>query len=70
MTGYKNTDEFRAQGGSGTFKLTDDFCDPDGRNVRDITFTPSDLRLPDMGICRVYSNRQDAGRILTALQTV
>jgi len=71
MTGYKNTAEFRARGGTGTYKLTEDFEDRpySGKFVRDINFTPNDSRLPDMAICRVFSSREDAVIILTALRT-
>jgi hypothetical protein len=71
MTGYKNTEEFRAQGGRGTFKLTGDFevVPYSGQFVRDINMTPSDRRLPDMAICRIFSNREDAEKILRALQS-
>ena len=60
---------------NGTYKLTADFSlshytDPphDGRVVRDINLTPSDKHLPDVAICRVYSSRTDAEKILAALQ--
>jgi hypothetical protein len=52
------------------YKLTDDFeADVGGvrRVVRDINFTPSDRRLPDVGICRVFSNRRHAEIIFNAL---
>ena len=70
MSGYKNTEEFVAQGGSGIYKLTEDFEDVaySKKYVRDINFTPSDRRLPDLAICRIYSSREDAGKILHALQ--
>ena len=57
---------------SGSYKLTDDFVDNFGvvpRTVRDINFTPNDSRLPDLGICRIFSNRRDAEIILTALRS-
>ncbi len=68
--GYKTTAEFRAKGGDGTFKLTNDFeFHPySGIYVRDINFTPSDPRLPNQGICRVFSSRADAEKILAILQ--
>ena len=67
---YKTTQEFVAQGGSGIYKLTDDFEVEaySKKYVRDINFTPDDRRLPDMAICRIYSNRADAKKILRALQ--
>ena len=59
----------------GTYKLTADFqlshwTDPllRGRVVRDINFTPSDSRLPDVAVCRIYTNRGDAEKLLAALQ--
>ena len=69
-TGYKNTSEFRARGGHGVFKLTLDFeaVPFSGIKVRDINFTPDDRRLPDLAICRVFSTRQDAEKILLALR--
>jgi hypothetical protein len=57
---------------SGSYKLTDDFVDNFGlvpRTVRDINFTPNDSRLPDLGICRIFSNRRDAEIIITALRS-
>lgn len=60
---------------NGPYKLTSDFAlshhtDPlhDGRIVRDINYTPADTRLPDVPICRVFSSRTDAEKILAALQ--
>ncbi len=69
MNGYKTTEEFRSQGGTGTYKLTNDFeIVPYSRNfVRDINFTPSDRRLPDQAICRVFSSREDAEKIFRFL---
>ncbi len=56
---------------TGTYKLTGDFEEPgkiySGKFVRDINFTPTDHRLPDIAICRVYSSREDAEIILRAL---
>lgn len=57
---------------TGLYKLTDDFVDNFGlapRTVRDINFTPDDARLPDLGICRIFSSRRDAEIILTALSS-
>ena len=58
---------------TGTYKLTADFTTPHSidlvpRLVRDINFTPADTRLPDVTICRVYSSRADAEKILAAMQ--
>ena len=56
---------------TGTYKLTNDFEASDypwdASMVRDINFTPADKRLPDVAICRIYSNRLDAEIILMAL---
>jgi len=54
----------------GIYKLTQDFelVPYSGRFVRDINFTPDDRRLPDIAICRVFSNREDAEKILAALK--
>lgn len=54
----------------GIFKLTNDFeiIPYSGAFVRDINLTPTDTRLPDVAVCRVFSNRDDAERILNALQ--
>lgn len=54
---------------SGTYKLTDDFevVPYSGKFVRDINLTPADRRLPDVGVCRVFTNRADAETILAAL---
>jgi len=55
---------------AGSYKLTADFDDPlygERRVARDINFTPNDQRLPDLGICRIYSSRRDAEIILRAL---
>lgn len=70
--GYKTTAEFRAQGGKGTLKLTKDFEAVPYSNVfvRDINLTPSDGRLPDQAICRVFSSRADAEKILEILREV
>lgn len=61
---------------NGTYKLTGDFAlshhtDPlhDGRIVRDINLTPDDRRLPDVAVCRIFTNRADAEKILRALQS-
>jgi len=69
MTGYRTTQEYVARGGTGIHKLTEDFEVEaySGDFVRDINFTPSDKRMPDMAICRIYSTRADAEVILTAL---
>jgi hypothetical protein len=56
---------------AGVYRLTPDYIDKTGlapRVVRDIIFTPDDLRLPDEGICRIFSNRRDAEIILAALK--
>lgn len=60
----------------GTYTLADDFAlshytDPlhEGRVVRDINFTPNDQRLPDVAVCRIFTNRADAETILLALQS-
>jgi hypothetical protein len=59
---------------NGTYKLTGDFAlshhtNPmhDGRIVRDINLTPNDRRLPDVAVCRIFTNRADAEKILAAL---
>lgn len=61
-------------GNSGTYKLTGDFAlshhtDPmlGGRIVRDINLTPTDERLPAVAVCRIFTNRADAEKILAAL---
>ena len=61
---------------NGKFKLTDDFAlshhtDPlhNGRVVRDINFTPADKRLPDVAVCRIFSSREDAEKILVSMQS-
>jgi len=60
---------------NGIYKLTADFTlskytDPmhEGRMVRDINFTPDDERQPDVAICRIFSDREDAETILAALR--
>ena len=70
MSAYRTTEEFRAQSGNGFFKLTNDFeTEPySGKYVRDINFTPDDLRMPNLAICRIFSTREDAETILRALQ--
>ncbi|OGC77188.1 hypothetical protein A2619_01125 [candidate division WWE3 bacterium RIFOXYD1_FULL_39_9] len=59
---------------NGTYKLTDDFEELgknySGKFVRDINFTPEDRRFPDIAICRIYSSREDAEKIIKALQNV
>ena len=59
---------------NGTYRLTKDFAtsvhaDPlhSGRIVRDIELTPNDRRLPDVAVCRIFTNRADAEKILAAL---
>lgn len=57
---------------NGTYKLSNDYMtsrytDITPRLVREIVFHPSDERLPCVGICRVYSSRADAEKILVAL---
>lgn len=54
---------------NGKYKLTDDFelVAYSGQYVRDINLTPADTRLPDVAICRVFSSREDAETILSAL---
>jgi hypothetical protein len=61
---------------SGTYKLTADFALSHhtapmrgGCVVRDINMAPNDSRLPDVAICRVFSSRDDAEKILAALQS-
>lgn len=57
---------------NGTYKLTNDFNINPGwpqKIVRDINFQPSDSRLPDIAICRVFSSRDDAVLILESLRT-
>lgn len=51
------------------YKLTEDFeiVAYSGKYVRDINLTPSDRRLPDVAICRIFSNRRDAELILKTL---
>ncbi len=51
----------------GTYKLTEDFTDTASRTVRDINLTPKDKRLPDIAVCRIYTNREDAKITLAAL---
>mgnify|MGYP001609998679 FL=1 len=58
---------------NGIYKLTVDFdtsayTDLAPRTVRDINFTPAATRLPDVAICRIFSDRVDAEKILAALQ--
>ena len=55
---------------NGTYKLTEDFevVPYSGKFVRDINLTPADQRLPDVAICRVFSSRDDAVLLLSALQ--
>ena len=54
----------------GYYKLTGDFEEVpySGKYVRDINFTPANRNLPDIGICRIYSSREDAEKMLGALQ--
>ena len=54
----------------GIYKLTGDFevVPYSGKFVRDINLTPDDRRLPDIAICRVFSSREDAEKILSTLQ--
>jgi hypothetical protein len=55
----------------GTYKITGDFrVESYGHTsvVRDINFTPSDRSLPDVGICRIFTTREDAVIILNALE--
>ncbi len=69
MQGYKTTEEYREQGGQGRYLLTNDFrLNGYGEIVRDINFRPTDGRLPDQAICRIFSARADAERILAALE--
>jgi len=55
---------------TGIYKLTGDFeaVAYSGEFVRDINLTPDDRRLPDVAICRIFSSRADAEKILNALQ--
>jgi hypothetical protein len=55
---------------NGIYKLTEDFqvVQFSGKYVRDINFTPDDRRLPDIAVCRIFTNRQDAEIILQALR--
>ena len=67
---YKNTQEFRKQGGTGKFRLSDDYTQRHSlveRIEREIVFVPDDRRLPDETICIVLSNRADAERICSFL---
>jgi len=54
---------------SGTYKITGDFevVPYSGKLVRDINLTPTDKRLPDIAVCRVFTSRADAEIILAAL---
>ncbi|MDO8595788.1 MAG: hypothetical protein Q7R45_04105 [Sulfuricaulis sp.] len=54
---------------TGTYKITGDFevVTYSGKFVRDINLTPTDKRLPDIGVCRVFTSRADAEKILAAL---
>lgn len=54
---------------SGIYKLTADFevVPYSGVFVRDINFTPEDNRMPDVGVCRIFTSRADAEKILAAL---
>lgn len=60
---------YKLRKGTKMYKLTEDFEETaySGRFVRDINFTPDDKRLPDVAICRIYSSREDALKILAAL---
>ncbi len=53
----------------GEYKLTEDFeIEPySGKFVRDINFTPDDRRLPDIAVCRIFTDRDDAEFILACL---
>ena len=55
---------------NGTYKLTGDFevVAYSGKYVRDINFTPDDRRLQDVAVCRIFTSREDAEKILAALQ--
>lgn len=55
---------------NGTYKLTGDFevVAYSGVFVRDINLTPADKRLPDVAVCRIFTNREDAEKILAALK--
>ena len=55
--GYKLTADFEAENMFGQ-RIT----------VRDINYTPDDKRLPDVAICRVFSSRDEAQKILSALR--
>ena len=54
---------------AGTYKITGDFevVPYSGKFVRDINLTPTDQRRPDIAVCRVFTNRADAEKILAAL---
>jgi len=54
---------------SGTYKITADFevIPYSGKWVRDINFTPNDRSLPDIAVCRIFTSRVDAEKILAAL---
>ena len=61
---------------TGTYKLTNDFMLSQytdtlnsGITVRDINLTPADRRLPDVAVCRIFSSRADAEKILLALRS-
>jgi hypothetical protein len=54
------------------YKLTADFnaTNMHGQSiaVRDINYTPDDRRLPDVAVCRIFSSRDEAQKILAALR--
>lgn len=59
---------------NGTYKITGDFALSHqtaplcaGLIVRDINLTPNDGRLPDVAVCRIFTSRADAEKILAAL---
>jgi hypothetical protein len=57
--------------GNGTYKLTADFSVVSygvARIVRDINFTPADPTKPDVALCRIFTDRTDAKKILNALK--
>ena len=54
--GYYLTDDFQAESYGHTV------------TVRDINFRPDNTRLPDEAICRVFSNRIDAEKILKSFE--
>jgi len=67
---YKTTNEYRRQGGTGTYRISGDYTQRHSlveRVEREIVFSPDDKRMPDETICIVLSSRDDAERICKLL---